>query len=213
MSPPGSWGISGAMPGRSIIQQAKILLSSSPCHTDATTWHREGAGRGCWCPRPPAHPGTAILGHPGLPGTDRRWGVVCRHPGQELNGNNPCRHSRMGANPFPWVLHLHLRGQHGSRDTHGSWTVSPGPGLMARWGPAAPRQHRQHPPGHTKSSQAKSRGQPPTREGRLDTCAGRVGEKTVNAERGACVCWAVKATPSPQLTKTLPKRFRNANTC
>lgn len=160
------------MPGMSGIQQAKVLLSSRTCHMDATAWHlREWAGKGCRHSRPLAHPCIGILRYPGLSGKDGRWEAVCWHPGHELNRNGPCGHSHTRASPFPPVLVFHLRSQHGcKRHTHGSWTVSGGSGLMARWGPPATTRHAE-------GGQANRRGQSPTQEGRTGHPRGTCQER------------------------------------
>lgn len=190
------------------IQQAKVLLSSRTCHMDATAWHlREWAGKGCRHSRPLAHPCIGILRYPGLSGKDGRWEAVCWHPGHELNRNGPCGHSHTRASPFPPVLVFHLRSQHGcKRHTHGSWTVSGGVRADGEVGSSGHHPAR----GGWPSKQMGSITHP---GGSDRTPAWDVsGEKTVNAVTTRA-CWALKATRSPELTKTLPKGFSNANAC
>lgn len=163
---------------------------------------REQAGRGCQ--HPPAHPAIGILGYPRLSGKDRRWEAVRWHPGQELNRSSPRGHS-----PFLRVLVFRLCSQDVSRDTRtalGRVLL----GLMVGWGLLTPGQP--HWGTQRMAKQTARVNHSPRRVG-PDTCMGCVGEKVFGADTGTCACWAVRATHSPELPKTLPKCFINANTC
>lgn len=113
------------------------------------------------------------------------------------------------AQPLPaGACFLPVQPRREQRHAHGSWTVSLG--LMVGWGLLAPRQPHW---GTQRTAKQTVRVNHSPRRVRPDTCVGCVGEKAFSADTGTCACWAVRATRSPELPKTLPKCFSNANAC